>query len=55
MAANPQFQKKMNDLLLGVRYLDTPTIQAFFAQTDKVTLDLIRKLGLQVSGPNAPK
>ena len=55
VAADPQFQKKMNDLLLGVRYLDTPQFKTFFAQNDKVTLDLIRKLGLQVSGPNAPK
>src|SRR5689334_1144509 len=55
VAANPQFQKKMNDLLLGVHYLDTPQFKAFFAQSDKLTLDLIRKLGLQVSGPNAPK
>ena len=55
VAANPEFQKKMNDLLLGVRYLDTAQFKTFFADTDKVTLDLIRKLGLQVSGPNAPK
>jgi tripartite-type tricarboxylate transporter receptor subunit TctC len=55
VAANPEFQKKMNDLLLGVHYLDTQTFKAFFAETDKVMLDLIRKLGLQVSGPNAPK
>jgi tripartite-type tricarboxylate transporter receptor subunit TctC len=55
VAANPQFQKKMNDLLLGVRYLDTPQFKAFFAQTDKVTLDLIQKLGLQVSESNASK
>ena len=55
VAANPEFQKKMNDLLLGVRYLETEKFKAFFAETDKVTLDLIRKLGLQVSGPNAPK
>jgi tripartite-type tricarboxylate transporter receptor subunit TctC len=55
VAANPQFQKKMNDLLLGVRYLDTPQFKAFFAQTDKVTLDLIQKLGLQVSESNVSK
>ena len=55
VAANPQFQKKMNDLLLGVRYLDTGEFKAFFAENDKTTLDLIRKLGLQVSGPGAPK
>jgi putative tricarboxylic transport membrane protein len=55
VAANPEFQKKMNDLLLGVRYLDTAQFKTFFADTDKVTLDLIRKLGLQVSGPGAPK
>ena len=45
----------MNDLLLGVRYLDTPQFRAFFAETDNVKLDLIRKLGLQVSAPDAPK
>jgi tripartite-type tricarboxylate transporter receptor subunit TctC len=55
VAANPEFQDRMRNLLLGVRYLDTAQFRAFFAEADKVNLDLIRKLGLLVSAPNQTK
>jgi putative tricarboxylic transport membrane protein len=48
VAANPEFQGRMRDLLLGVRYLDTAQFKAFFAENDKVYYDLIKKLGLLV-------
>jgi hypothetical protein len=38
----------MRDLLLGVRYLDSDAFQKFFAEQDRINLDLIRKLGLYV-------
>jgi tripartite-type tricarboxylate transporter receptor subunit TctC len=49
VAANPEFQGRMRDLLLGVRYLDTAQFKTFFAENDKVYYDLIKKLGLLVS------
>jgi putative tricarboxylic transport membrane protein len=55
VANNPEFQERMRNLLLGVRYLDTAQFRAFFAESDKVNLALIRKLGLLVANPNAPK
>lgn len=55
VAANPEFGKRMRDLLLGVHYLDTPQFKEFFAEADKTNLDLIRKLGLLVTAPNATK
>jgi tripartite-type tricarboxylate transporter receptor subunit TctC len=55
VAANPEFAKRMRDLLLGVHYLDTPQFKEFFAEADKTNLDLIRKLGLLVTPPNATK
>jgi tripartite-type tricarboxylate transporter receptor subunit TctC len=55
VAANREFQDRMQNLLLGVRYLDTAQFREFFAEADKVNLDLIRKLGLLVSTPNASK
>ena len=55
VAANPEFQQRMRNLLLGVHYLDTAQFRVFFAEADKVNLDLIRKLGLLISAPNAPK
>jgi tripartite-type tricarboxylate transporter receptor subunit TctC len=55
VAANPEFGKRMRDLLLGVHYLDTPQFKEFFAEADKTNLDLIRKLGLLVTPPNASK
>ena len=55
VAANPEFQSKMRDLLLGVRYLNTAQFKEFFAENDQVTLDLIKKLGLLVSEPTTAK
>jgi putative tricarboxylic transport membrane protein len=49
VAANPEFQARMRDLQLGVRYLDTAQFKTFFAENDKLNLELIQKLGLQVS------
>jgi len=46
VAANPEFQGRMHDLLLGVRYLDTAQFKAFFAENDKLYYELIKKLGL---------
>jgi len=51
VAANPEFRARMNDLLLGVHYLDTAQFKSFFADADKVNLALITKLGLLVSHP----
>ncbi len=53
VAANPGFRARMHDLQLGVRYLDTAEARAFFAETDKVNFELIRKLGLLVSTPKS--
>jgi tripartite-type tricarboxylate transporter receptor subunit TctC len=55
VTANPEFQSRMRDLLLGVRYLNTGQFKEFFVENDKVTLDLIKKLGLLVSKPAAAK
>jgi len=55
VAANPEFQAKMRDLLLGVRYLNTADFKSFFAENDKVTFALIEKLGLLVAKPAAAK
>lgn len=55
VAANPEFQERMRNLLLGVHYLDTAQFRSFFADADKLNLDLIRKLGLLVSTPNGSK
>lgn len=55
VAANPEFQAKMRDLLLGVRYVNTAEFKKFFAENDKITLALIEKLGLRVSKPAAAK
>ena len=46
VAANPEFQSRMRDLLLGVRYLDTAQFKAFFAENDKLYYELIKKLDL---------
>jgi putative tricarboxylic transport membrane protein len=48
VSANPQFVARMGDLLLRVRYLDTGGFQKFFAEQDRINVDLIRKLGLYV-------
>jgi putative tricarboxylic transport membrane protein len=55
VAANPEFQERMRNLLLGVEYLDTVQFRTFFAEADKINLALIRKLGLLVSPPNPSK
>ena len=55
VAANSEFQDRMRNLQLGVRYLNTEQFRAFFAEADKVNLDLIRKLGLLVSAPGQSK
>ncbi len=39
----------MRKLLLGVRYLDSKSFKEFFAENDKVNLELIRSLGLYVA------
>ena len=53
--ASPQIRGfgRADDLQLGVRYLDTAEARAFFAETDKVNFELIRKLGLLVSTPKS--
>lgn len=45
---NPQFTAKMNDLLLGIRYLDTSAFQAFFAEQNERMIEQIKSLGLYV-------
>ena len=45
----------MHNLQLSVKYLDTAEFRAFFAESDKANLALIRKLGLLVSNPSAAK
>jgi tripartite-type tricarboxylate transporter receptor subunit TctC len=52
VAANPEFQARMRNLLLGVRYLDTAQFRAFFTEADKVNLAMIQKLGLYVTPAN---
>jgi tripartite-type tricarboxylate transporter receptor subunit TctC len=52
VAANPQFVARMGDLLLGVNHLDTDAFGKFFAEQDRVNLDLIHKLGLYVEPPS---
>jgi putative tricarboxylic transport membrane protein len=46
---NPQFVAHMRKLLLGVRYLDSRSFREFFAENDKVNLELIHSLGLYVA------
>jgi tripartite-type tricarboxylate transporter receptor subunit TctC len=48
VAKNAEFQSRMNDLLLGVKYLNTASFEEFFKANDR-TLELIEKLGLRVS------
>jgi putative tricarboxylic transport membrane protein len=49
VAANPEFQARMRDLDLGVRYLNTAEFKSFFVENDRTNFQLIQKLGLQVS------
>jgi tripartite-type tricarboxylate transporter receptor subunit TctC len=55
VCANPEFVAHMKSLLLGVRYMDTRDFKEFFAEADKLNLDLIRKLGLLVASPAPSK
>jgi putative tricarboxylic transport membrane protein len=52
---NAEFRERMHNLQLSVKYLDTAEFRAFFAESDKANLALIRKLGLLVSNPSAAK
>jgi tripartite-type tricarboxylate transporter receptor subunit TctC len=49
VCGNPEFIAHMRKLLLGVRYLDEKRFREFFAENDRVNLDLIRALGLYVA------
>jgi tripartite-type tricarboxylate transporter receptor subunit TctC len=49
VCANPEFVTQMRSLLLGVNYLDAKAFREFFAQQDRMNVDLIRKLGLYVA------
>jgi tripartite-type tricarboxylate transporter receptor subunit TctC len=49
VCANPEFATQMRALLLGVHYLDSKPFREFFAEQDKMNVDLIRKLGLYVA------
>jgi tripartite-type tricarboxylate transporter receptor subunit TctC len=55
VCSNPEFIAHMRSLLLGVRYLGSKEFREFFAEADKINLDLIRKLGLLVAAPGAAK
>jgi hypothetical protein len=49
VCGNPEFIAHMRKLLLGVRYLDAKGFREFFAENDRVNLDLIRALDLYVA------
>jgi tripartite-type tricarboxylate transporter receptor subunit TctC len=49
MCNNPDFVAHMRKLLLGVQYLDSAPFRKFFAENDKLNVDLIRSLGLYVA------
>jgi tripartite-type tricarboxylate transporter receptor subunit TctC len=49
VADNPDFRERMRNLQLGVKYLDTAQFREFFAESDRINLALIRKLGLLVA------
>jgi putative tricarboxylic transport membrane protein len=49
VCANPEFVAHMRKLLLGVHYLDAQRFREFFAENDRVNLDLIRAPGLYVA------
>ena len=46
---NPEFVAHMRKLLLGVQYLDSASFRKFFAENDKLNVELIRSLGLYVA------
>jgi tripartite-type tricarboxylate transporter receptor subunit TctC len=49
VCANPEFVAQMRMLLLGVHYLDSKPFREFFAEQDKMNVELIRHLGLYVA------
>ena len=49
VCANPEFVTHMRKLLLGVHYIDSERFRAFFAENDKVNLELIRALDLYLA------
>jgi tripartite-type tricarboxylate transporter receptor subunit TctC len=49
VCGNAEFIAHMRKLLLGVHYLDTKRFREFFAESDRISLDLIRALGLYVA------
>jgi tripartite-type tricarboxylate transporter receptor subunit TctC len=49
MCSNPEFVAHMRKLLLGVHYLDSASFRQFFAENDKLNVELIRSLGLYVA------
>jgi tripartite-type tricarboxylate transporter receptor subunit TctC len=55
VCATPEFAAQMRALLLGVHYLDSRSFREFFAQQDRMNVDLIRKLGLYVAPPRESK
>jgi putative tricarboxylic transport membrane protein len=51
VSKNPEFVAHMRNLLLGVYFLGANEFREFFAQADKLNLNLIRKLGLLIAVP----
>jgi putative tricarboxylic transport membrane protein len=49
VCGNTEFIAHMRKLLLGVHYLDAKKFRDFFAENDRINLDLIRALGLYVA------
>jgi tripartite-type tricarboxylate transporter receptor subunit TctC len=49
VCGNAAFNDHMRKLLLGVRYLNASSFREFFAENDRVNLELIRALGLYVA------
>jgi putative tricarboxylic transport membrane protein len=49
VCGNAEFIAHMRKLLLGVHYLDAKKFRDFFAENDRINLDLIRALGLYVA------
>jgi len=52
VCGNAAFTDHMRKLLLGVRYLNSSSFREFFAENDRVNLELIRALGLYVAPQN---
>jgi tripartite-type tricarboxylate transporter receptor subunit TctC len=49
VCGNAEFIAYMRRLLLGVQYLEAKGFREFFAENDRINLDLIRALGLYVA------